>query len=202
MGSSLDHHHHHHQSSSSSQTSTTLKLLKIVSNLVERQEIGQAIIDDILLDLLNYVYRECSSLANMNNQSAQNMMNLKHRITGVTTTTTTLSSTSNTTQAAMLQFTKELNEIKKATCNFLFQSFQLYFIWEFCANKFEMVCARYTSSTTTIASHAKPGKGDHISPSVEGIDLSMMNNVSPAQLCDLYEFILDLLTNTVCQNIL
>ena len=43
-------------------TAATLKILKIVSNLVERQEIGQAIIDDILLDLLFYVYRECCSL--------------------------------------------------------------------------------------------------------------------------------------------
>lgn len=44
-------------SSSSANTNTTLKIIKIVSNLVERQEIGQSIIDEILLDLLFYIFK-------------------------------------------------------------------------------------------------------------------------------------------------
>lgn len=44
-------------SNSSANTNTTLKIIKIVSNLVERQEIGQSIIDEILLDLLFYIYK-------------------------------------------------------------------------------------------------------------------------------------------------
>lgn len=171
----------------STQTTTTLKLLKIVSNLVERQEIGQAIIDDILLDLLNYVYRECSSLAAISTQSASTMAHLKSR---PVTALMTPSPFSSSTQASILQYTKELNEIKKATCNFLFQSFQLYFIWEFCARKFETICANYTSSVTD-----KPNPAEATSPSNE-LDFSMMN-ASPAHICDLYEFILDLLTNSV-----
>jgi hypothetical protein len=43
-------------------TDSILKILKIVANLVERAEIGQAIIEDILLDLLVFVYKECLSL--------------------------------------------------------------------------------------------------------------------------------------------
>ena len=43
--------------SSSANTNTTLKIIKIVSNLVERQEIGQSIIDEILLDLLFYIFK-------------------------------------------------------------------------------------------------------------------------------------------------
>lgn len=163
------------------QTSTTLKLLKIVSNLVERQEIGQAIINEILLDLLNYVYRECSLLSTLSNQSATTAMHLKSR----SAVMMAMNSTATSTQALLLQYAKELNEIKKATCNFLFQSFQLYFIWEFCAQKFEVICLNYTSRA----------KAEN-SPNVEHSDPNMIN-ISPAHLCDLYEFILDLLTNTV-----
>lgn len=72
------------------------------------------------------------------------------------------------------QFTKEINELKKATSNFLFQSFQLYFIWDFCAAKFEKICARIK---TPDESH-----------------------ISPGQLCDLYEFILDLLNSAEMYN--
>lgn len=65
-----------------------------------------------------------------------------------------------------------MNELKKATSNFLFQSFQLYFIWDFCANKFEKIC--------------KETAGE--------------NRATPGQLCDLYEFILDLLKNAEMFN--
>lgn len=44
-------------SASSANTNATLKIIKIVSNLVERQDIGQSIIDEILLDLLFYIYK-------------------------------------------------------------------------------------------------------------------------------------------------
>lgn len=80
-------------------------------------------------------------------------------------------STNNTQLSA--QFAKEINELKKATSNFLFQSFQLFFIWDFCAKKFEKICH------------------DHASPD---------NRISPGQLCDLYEFILDLLKNQEIYN--
>lgn len=145
-------------------TSTTLKILKIVSNLVERQEIGQAIIDDILLDLLFYVYKECNSLIINGGVSINHYKKLNLNANG--------------NSQMQQQQLKELNDLKKATCNFLFQSFQLYFIWDFCAKKFEKICKNYTNQSN--ASHD-----------------SLNTIISPAQLCDLYEFILDLLTNAV-----
>ena len=172
-----------HQQTTSSQTTTTLKILKIVSNLVERQEIGQAIIDDILLDLLNYVYRECCSLNTMSQQSAAQMMHLKTR-SMMTITGSAGNMSVSQSHATLLQYAKEHNEIKKATCNFLFQSFQLYFIWEFCAKKFDLICSNYVANNNTV-----------YVPSADS-ELNMLN-VSPAHICDIYEFILDLLTNSV-----
>ena len=154
--------------------------------MVERQEIGQSIIDDILLDLLNYVYRECCSLSTMSQQSATTMMNLKTR-SMMTITGSAGNMSVSQTHASLLQYAKELNEIKKATCNFLFQSFQLYFIWEFCAKKFELICANYVNNGGVLA--------DSTTTSAT-TELNMLN-VSPAHICDLYEFILDLLTNSV-----
>lgn len=165
----------------SASTNTTLKLLKIVSNLVERSEIGQAIIDDILLDLLFYVYKEYSYL-NMNNSnnlttSSQFYMNLKKNY----------STNFHLQHQQQQQNLKESNELKKATCNFLFQSFQVYFIWEFCSNKFELICKNYTNllvnSSTNATSTLNPDTFNTL--------------LTPAQLCDLYEFILDLLANSV-----
>jgi hypothetical protein len=115
-----------------------IKMLKIVSSLSEKQEIGQFIIEEILLDLLFYVYEECESL-------------------NLTTDTASV---------------KEKNEIIKSTCNFIFQSFQLNFIWDFCSTKFEQICFDSTDSNSE-------------------------NKVTtPSELCDLFSFILDL-TNLV-----
>jgi hypothetical protein len=173
-----------------------------VSNLVERQEIGQAIIDDILLDLLNYVYRECASLQTTTTSGFKKSL-LGAYGYGVAHA------------AQQQQTSKELNEIKKATCNFLFQSFQLYFIWEFCATKFEVICQNYTTRSPPQQQQQQAGVNagaiDGITPITDNngqqqqqqqyqyVSASEMNmmNVSPAQLCDLYEFILDLLTNSV-----
>ena len=83
-----------------------------------------------------------------------------------------ISSFSNTNIQLSNQFSKEMNELKKATSNFLFQSFQLYFIWDFCANKFEKICR----------------------------ELASENRTTPGQLCELYEFILDLLKNAEMFN--
>jgi hypothetical protein len=114
-----------------------IKMLKIVSSLSEKQEIGQFIIEEVLLDLLLYVYKECENI------------NLSENVT------------------------KEKHEIIKATCSFIFQSFQLNFIWDFCANKFEEACLNYNLSCC-----------------------SNYINAIPSLLCDLYTFILDL-TNLV-----
>lgn len=155
----------------SSNINKSLKILKIVSNLVERQEIGQAIIDDILLDLLFYVYKEFNHLnilANGIGGSHSSNINMKK------TPSTNVFNANATSSNQLQQQRKELNELKKAICNFLFQSFQLYFIWDYCANKFEKICAHFTL-----------------------LRMASENDISPGQLCDLYEFILDLLTNSV-----
>jgi hypothetical protein len=167
---------------SSVNTSSTLHILKIVSNLVERQEIGQSIIDEILLDLLFYVYKESCSLNSIFMNSQQNYISLLsaashngHRRTHsnlmMTNIASSASSSSNSSQF------KELNELKKASYNFMFESFQRYFIWEFCANKFELICKNYTEATHDSTNN--------------------MTTISPGQLCDLYEFILDLLKTNV-----
>lgn len=196
QSSSANHHHQNLIGSSSNtqtltqtsaNTSATLKILKIVSNLVERQEIGQAIIDDILLDLLFYVFKECNTLA-LN--SGGNISLMKK----LATSSSHHFHHSNLSQTQIQQqYLKELNELKKATSNFIFQSFQLYFIWNFCANKFEQICKQSitndssTSSSTTITNYNSNNQSDY-------------ENISPSQLCDLYEFILDLLTNSEIYN--
>ncbi len=63
------------------------------------------------------------------------------------------------------------NEIIKATSNFIFESFQLNFIWDFCAKQLDIACKEY-----------RPVDGDKQS--------------KPYILCELYSFILDL-TNLV-----
>lgn len=130
--------------------SISIRMLKIISSLIEKQEIGQIIVEDILLDLLLYVYKECESL---NNEQS-------------------------TTNNANSNSLKEKNEIVKASCNFIFQSFQLSFIWEFCANKFDSACNVYNNE------NEKPA-----------LDNTTFTS-TPSILCDLYAFILDL-TNLV-----
>ncbi len=158
-------------------TSSTLRILKIVSNLVERQDIGQSIIDEILLDLLFYVHKESCTIYNNNNNNNNNSnytTNLatassiqanSHKRTNSTIVVSNTMSVGNSSSSS-----KELNELKKACYNFLFESFQRYFIWEFCANKFELICKNYSETNST---------------------------VMPGNLCDLYEFILDLLKTNV-----
>ena len=148
-------------------TNNTLRILKIVSNLVERQDIGQSIIDEILLDLLFYVYKESCSLNNIYSQGNYGNYGNYSQPNGHKRTQSNLIVTNTVTTSN--QF-KELNELKKATYNFLFESFQRYFIWDFCANKFELICRNYTEMTS-----------------------NTFVNTTPGQLCDLYEFILDLL---------
>ncbi len=173
-------------------TNNCLKIIKIVSNLVERQEIGQSIIDEILLDLLFYIYKEYCSLVFVNSNSSNfattastGISGQGHRrghssssFTGIISSTNGVkfepTSGANSTQPP----SKELNELKKATSNFLFQSFQLYFIWDFCANKFEKICLEQATSTSTDS------------------------RLTPGQLCDLYEFILDLLKNAEIYNVI
>lgn len=113
---------------------SSISMIKIISNLVERQEIGQAIIENILIDLLLLIYHEIHEIKD----------------------------------------SKEVSEINKALANFLFQSFQFYFIWDFCASQFSNICAL-----------------NH-----ETNDINNANLISPSLLCDLFTFILDL-TNLV-----
>jgi hypothetical protein len=171
--------------STSTNTNTTLKIIKIVSNLVERQEIGQSIIDEILLDLLFYIYKEYTSLINLHNSSGGGSLNSSH---GHKRAQSNLSSNSlvmsfannnnnniNSNNNQSSQFAKEINDLKKATCNFLFQSFQLYFIWDFCAKKFDKACQQHVLNGNECTART----------------------IAPAQLCELYEFLLDLLKNAV-----
>ncbi len=169
---------------SSNNTNNTLKIIKIVSNLVERQEIGQSIIDEILLDLLFYIYKEYCSLVLNNNSSnstsfsstahtgALNVSSQGHRRGHSSSSYTAIMSSTNGSKNELTTSSKEINELKKATSNFLFQSFQLFFIWDFCAKKFEKICLEQANSSTD------------------------SRTVTPGQLCDLYEFILDLLKTT------
>ena len=171
-------------------TNSTLRILKIVSNLVERQEIGQSIIDEILLDLLFYVYKEACSLSNIFMNSQQNNISLiaaaaaaahnghKRTHSNLMIANATSSAPSSSSFSSNSSQFKELNELKKASYNFMFESFQRYFIWEFCANKFEIICKNYTEMTN-------------------GSTNNMPTTVTPGQLCDLYEFILDLLKTNV-----
>ena len=108
-----------------------IKMLKIISSLSEKQEIGQFIIEEVLLDLLLYVFKECETL----------------------------------NESSSITASKEKTEIVKATCNFIFQSLQLNFIWDFCASKFEEVC--------------------------HDVNYNETKAVTPSLLCDLYNFILD-----------
>lgn len=162
-------------------TTTTLKLIKIISNLVERQDIGQAIIDDILLDLLFYVYKEYSYL-NLNNGSMSSNVQSYLSVKKATSNFHHVQQ-----QQQQSQNLKDSNELKKATCNFLFHSFQIFFIWEFCASKFESICKNYINSSCleSASSHTITSDNFHTS------------TLNPAQLCDLYEFILELLANSV-----
>ncbi len=197
QSSSANHHHHQNVVGSGSNTQTltqtsantsaTLKILKIVSNLVERQEIGQAIIDDILLDLLFYVFKECNTLALNSGGNTSVMKKL------ATSSSNHFHHSSSSQIQIQQQYSKELNELKKATSNFIFQSFQLYFIWNFCANKFEQICKQSTIDSSTSSSTTITNYNTNNNP-------NDYENISPSQLCDLYEFILDLLTNADIYN--
>ena len=174
-------------------TNTTLKILKIVSNLVERQEIGQSIIDEILLDLLFYVYKEYCSLQTLCNGagggSAPGFMQSSHghKRAQSNMSTNGLAAFSTVNNHTSVQLGKEMSELKKATCSFLFQSFQLYFIWDFCASKFEKICNEHTHEANVFSAAFGNGNG-----------FAHNAKTTPAQLCDLYEFILDLLKYAVC----
>lgn len=165
-------------------TVTTLKLIKIISNLVERQDIGQAIIDDILLDLLFYVYKEYSFLNLNSGLNIQGFLSIKK---------TNSNFYHVQQQQQQSQNLKDSNELKKATCNFLFHSFQIFFIWDFCASKFESICKNYTINNRleSLSSHT-----------ITTDSVYSGSTLNPAQLCDLYEFILELLANSVRKFIL
>ncbi len=129
------------------------------------------------------MFRECNTLAlNSGLQSSTSLKKFSTYSSGLP-----VGSSINSQQQQ--QFIKELNELKKATCNFLFQSFQLYFIWTFCAKKFELICRQSTLDQSKSHPH-------HVMLGDNGSG----EMVSPGQLCELYEFILDLLTNAEIYN--
>jgi len=155
------------ESRKSSTSSVKLRPFKILMSLLDKPEIGSAILEDIFLDVLRCIYRECVTVSGSGaDQRAKVGPDGKND--------------------------DSITEVVK-TANLLLGSLEPSFIWQFIAESLDLACARQPAASDCISRKANgsPTLDQHWT------DTSLMPTsdcISLLELCTIVDFMLDKLS--------
>ncbi|KAM6910103.1 protein DOP1A isoform 2-T2 [Xenentodon cancila] len=110
-----------------------LKPFRILISLLDKPELGPAILEDVLIEVFRTLYTQCRTELDLQNQSPF--------------------SKDHTHLSSKLRENKKTAELIK-TANLLFNSFEPYYMWDYIARWFEECCRRTVNSSTHAARHA------------------------------------------------
>lgn len=157
-----------------------LRPFKVLMSLLDKPEVGSAILEDIILEIFRCMYRECIAKASSNGsdfRSSMSASSFKDRSSMHSLLNGTVPLWSRPdARFKNLEEKGVMSEIVK-TANLLFGTFEPYFIWDFIGKTFEVTC-----SGSSGVNHGK-------APASTGRD-----DVSIKELCVLVDFLLDKLT--------
>ncbi|XP_068425515.1 protein dopey-1 isoform X3 [Clinocottus analis] len=115
-----------------------LKPFRILISLLDKPELGPAILEDVLIEVFRTLHTQCRTELDLQNQSPF--------------------SKDHTHLSSKLRENKKTAELIK-TANLLFNSFEPYYMWDYIARWFEECCRRTVNSNTRAPRHA--GSLDH-----------------------------------------
>ncbi|KAF1387448.1 hypothetical protein PFLUV_G00078810 [Perca fluviatilis] len=115
-----------------------LKPFRILISLLDKPELGPAILEDVLIEVFRTLHTQCRTELDLQNQSPF--------------------SRDHTHLSSKLRENKKTAELIK-TANLLFNSFEPYYMWDYIARWFEECCRRTGNSSTRAPRHA--GSLDH-----------------------------------------
>ncbi|KAG5856899.1 hypothetical protein ANANG_G00012820 [Anguilla anguilla] len=115
-----------------------LKPFRILLSLLDKPELGPAILEDVLIEVFRTLYTQCRAELDLQNQSPF--------------------SKDHTQLSSKLRENKKTAELIK-TANLLFNSFEPYYMWDYIARCFEDCCRR------TLNSHLQVGAAGKSEPS-------------------------------------
>ncbi|KAJ8354068.1 hypothetical protein SKAU_G00216350 [Synaphobranchus kaupii] len=115
-----------------------LKPFRILISLLDKPELGPAILEDVLIEVFRMLYTQCRAELDLENQSPF--------------------SKDHTQLSSKLRENKKTAELIK-TANLLFNSFEPYYMWDYIARWFEDCCRR------TLNSHLQVGAAGKSEPS-------------------------------------
>ncbi|XP_054596555.1 protein DOP1A isoform X2 [Nothobranchius furzeri] len=110
-----------------------LKPFRILISLLDKPELGPAILEDVLIEVFRTLYTQCRMELDLQNQSPF--------------------SKDHTHLSSKLRENKKTAELIK-TANLLFNSFEPYYMWDYIARWFEECCRRKVTSGSHSARHA------------------------------------------------
>ncbi|XP_056261992.1 protein dopey-1 isoform X3 [Pseudoliparis swirei] len=115
-----------------------LKPFRILISLLDKPELGPAILEDVLIEVFRTLHTQCRTELDIQNQSPF--------------------SKDQTHLSSKLRENKKTTELIK-TANLLFNSFEPYYMWDYIARWFEECCRRTVNSNTRAPRHS--GSLDH-----------------------------------------
>lgn len=107
-----------------------LKPFRILISLLDKPELGPAILEDVLIEVFRTLYTQCRTELDLQNQSPF--------------------SKDHTLLSSKLRENKKTAELIK-TANLLFNSFEPYYMWDYIARWFEECCRRTLNSSARVA---------------------------------------------------
>ncbi|XP_032413466.1 protein dopey-1 isoform X4 [Xiphophorus hellerii] len=107
-----------------------LKPFRILISLLDKPELGPAILEDVLIEVFRTLYTQCRTELDLQNQSPF--------------------SKEHTHLSSKLRENKKTAELIK-TANLLFNSFEPYYMWDYIARWFEECCRRTLNRSTRVA---------------------------------------------------
>ncbi|XP_074539028.1 protein DOP1A isoform X3 [Halichoeres trimaculatus] len=110
-----------------------LKPFRILISLLDKPELGPAILEDVLIEVYRTLHTQCRTELDLQNQSPF--------------------SKDHTHLSSKLRENKKTAELIK-TANLLFNSFEPYYMWDYIARWFEECCRRTVNSSTRAPQHA------------------------------------------------
>ncbi|XP_031178612.1 protein dopey-1 isoform X2 [Sander lucioperca] len=110
-----------------------LKPFRILISLLDKPELGPAILEDVLIEVFRTLHTQCRTELDLQNQSPF--------------------SKDHTHLSSKLRENKKTAELIK-TANLLFNSFEPYYMWDYIARWFEECCRRTGNSSTRAPRHA------------------------------------------------
>ncbi|XP_030012954.1 protein dopey-1 isoform X3 [Sphaeramia orbicularis] len=110
-----------------------LKPFRILISLLDKPELGPAILEDVLIEVFRTLHNQCRTELDLQNQSPF--------------------SKDHTHLSSKLRENKKTAELIK-TANLLFNSFEPYYMWDYIARWFEECCRRTVKSNTRAPRHS------------------------------------------------